>query len=999
MSHFIQANLQRSRAADAMLEQLACEVKAQVVIVSEPYRVKNSPSWFYDGLGTAAVWIPDSRGAQVLGHGSGDGYVWVRLRHVTVYSVYLSPNYSAEEYRGRLEALEDNLQSVSGGVIVAGDFNARAVEWGMPVTNARGRHILEMASRLDLEVANRGSMPTFRRPGFGESIPDITLVSATLSPLVAEWKVMDVYTASDHEFISFHLKRNDSSLRHSTRNTVGWNVARLDRGKFVERLSRSPEAGLMAHLDSTDRDQVESLVGSTMQLIERACDSSMPPKRPYRGRRQVFWWTDEIAELRRIALMHRRRAQRARNRPEAAARSAEHKAAKKALASAIRRSKARCWKELCEDVDSDPWGKGYKLVTRKLGGMGANSAFMPAGTVTAIVNALFPNHPVRREERVLGPVPDVPLFTEQELVVAVSNMRNNKAPGPDRIPAEALKVVAGSYPHLLLRMFNSCLVAGVFPARWKTARLALISKGKGDPESPSAYRPLCMLDTAGKLFERLLKPRLQSSIEAAGDLSPRQHGFRKGHSTLNAVNDVLGAVQLADTASHKARPIVLLVTLDVKNAFNSARWVDMLEALHRHFRVPDYLLVVVQDYLKDRRLLYETEEGRKTRVVTAGAAQGSILGPDLWNVSYDGLLRLDMPHDVFLVGYADDVAAVITARNPELAQLRLTQVMIRVNTWMRSHGLELAIAKTEIVMLTRRRIPKVIPMTVGNVEVQTKAAAKYLGVMLDCRLTWWEHIQMVCDRAAMAVASLSGLMANVGGPRSSKRRLLMSTVNATLLYGAEVWAGAMKVKKYSKRILSVQRRAALRVACAYRSVSGPAVMVVAGVIPLDLLAVERQCIFRFAPEIGRNEAAAAARLETMQAWQDRWDSEVVGRWTHRLIRDLAAWVNRGHGEIDFFLCQFLTGHGYFRKYLHRMGKVGSSRCLFCPERDDDVHHTFFECERFIEERRLLNSAVGPVFADTVVEVMLRGENEWREVFSYIHLVLRAKWDEGCLGDP
>ena len=257
---------------------------------------------------------------------------------------------------------------------------------------------------------------------------------------------------------------------------------------------------------------------------------------------------------------------------------------------------------------------------------------------------------------------------------------------------------------------------------------------------------------------------------------------------------------------------------------------------------------------------------------------------------------------------------------------------------------------------------------------------------------------MVCDKAARVVGSLSRLMGNVGGPRSGKRRLLMSTVNAILLYGAEVWAGAMRVKKYSKGILSVQRRAALRVACAYRTVSGPGVMVVAGVIPLDLLAVERQSIFRFAPEIGRSEAAEVARMDTMQAWQDRWDGEVVGRWTHRLIPNLSGWLARSHGEIDFFLCQFLTGHGYFRKYLHQMGKVDSPQCLFCPERNDDVHHTFFECERFIEERRQLTSAVGPVSADTVVEVMLQGETEWREVVSYIHLVLRGKRDDGCLGD-
>lgn len=58
----------------------------------------------------------------------------------------------------------------------------------------------------------------------------------------------------------------------------------------------------------------------------------------------------------------------------------------------------------------------------------------------------------------------------------------------------------------------------------------------------------------------------------------------------------------------------------------------------------------------------------------------------------------------------------------------------------------------------------------------------------------------------------------------------------------------MRVKKYIKRVLAVQRRAAFRVACAYRRVSGAADMVVVGVNPLDLLTVERQTVFRLVPE-------------------------------------------------------------------------------------------------------------------------------------------------------
>ncbi|XP_046685643.1 uncharacterized protein LOC124371357 [Homalodisca vitripennis] len=117
---------------------------------------------------------------------------------------------------------------------------------------------------------------------------------------------------------------------------------------------------------------------------------------------------------------------------------------------------------------------------------------------------------------------------------------------------------------------------------------------------------------------------------------------------------------------------------------------------------------------------------------------------------------------------------------------------------------------------------------------------------------------MVCNKAARVLTSLSRWTENIVGPRTDKRRLLMSTVNATFLYGVKVWA-------------SVQRRAALRVACVYRTVSGAAIMNVAGVIPLDLLISEGRMIFGLAPEHGRKETSGTARRETMQVWQKIWD--------------------------------------------------------------------------------------------------------------------------------
>ncbi|XP_054281151.1 uncharacterized protein LOC128998818 [Macrosteles quadrilineatus] len=107
-------------------------------------------------------------------------------------------------------------------------------------------------------------------------------------------------------------------------------------------------------------------------------------------------------------------------------------------------------------------------------------------------------------------------------------------------------------------------------------------------------------------------------------------------------------------------------------------------------------------------------------------------------------------------------------------------------------------------------------------------------------------------------------MANVGGPRSSRRRLLMSAVQSVLLYSSEVWADALNKEAYRLRLARVQRQAAVRVASAYRTVSEPAVLVIAGVIPVKLLAAERKAIYQRQGYIGKDAARTEERSRTFR---------------------------------------------------------------------------------------------------------------------------------------
>lgn len=202
----LQGNLHRSRVAHNLLSQLVLELKIDLLLLSEQYRDRQGSRWYEDTLGTAAIWVPNTN-ILIRGHGAGRGYVWVECSQVTFVSCYFTPNSSAAEFQDNLNQMEDTLRTLGKVIIVGGDFNARSVEWGMQSTDSRGRRILEMAARIGLEVANLGNTPTFRRPGYQQTIPDITFATGNLMRDVQRWRVLEDFTGSDHQYIAFSLTR------------------------------------------------------------------------------------------------------------------------------------------------------------------------------------------------------------------------------------------------------------------------------------------------------------------------------------------------------------------------------------------------------------------------------------------------------------------------------------------------------------------------------------------------------------------------------------------------------------------------------------------------------------------------------------------------------------------------------------------------------------------------------------------------------------------------
>ncbi|CAI6371752.1 unnamed protein product [Macrosiphum euphorbiae] len=160
---------------------------------------------------------------------------------------------------------------------------------------------------------------------------------------------------------------------------------------------------------------------------------------------------------------------------------------------------------------------------------------------------------------------------------------------------------------------------------------------------------------------------------------------------------------------------------------------------------------------------------------------------------------------------------------------------------MTANGLSLAPEKSEGVVLTNKKAYRTPVLHVQGCQIPIQRAIRYLGVRLDTRLSFVDHVTSVAAGARKAAAALGRLIPNVGGPSQSKRQLIMSVVHSRLLYGAEVWSECvLETQKTKNVLLQAQRCAALRVARCYHTVSGLASLVLARMPPVVLQAIGRK---------------------------------------------------------------------------------------------------------------------------------------------------------------
>ena len=194
-------------------------------------------------------------------------------------------------------------------------------------------------------------------------------------------------------------------------------------------------------------------------------------------------------------------------------------------------------------------------------------------------------------------------FSLSELLSAIEKSRDS-SPGPDLIPYSFFKHFPKPLLLKILQNYNNILKSGSVPESWKYQTVIPIPKPGKDLSLGSSFRPIALSCCFLKIFERMIKSRLEWFIENNDKLPSWQFGFRKGRSCIDNLSTLVTDVQLAK--SNKRETIACF--LDVRSAYDNVLLPILFDKLTM-LGVPEEVCVLIFNIMCERRLLIETPTG------------------------------------------------------------------------------------------------------------------------------------------------------------------------------------------------------------------------------------------------------------------------------------------------------------------------------------------------------------------------------------------------------
>jgi hypothetical protein len=383
-----------------------------------------------------------------------------------------------------------------------------------------------------------------------------------------------------------------------------------------------------------------------------------------------------------------------------------------------------------------------------------------------------------------------PLNIAEDHVVSVFKRLNpNKAPGPDGVKGKILKNCASQLGKIFTLIFQLLLDSHIMPRAWRTSTIIPVPKSASASE-PKDFRPVALTSVVAKCFETVLRSHLITQV--GEKLDPFQFAYRARRGTDDACLSLLDLV-----AKHLQKPktYVRILMIDFSSAFNCMEPLVLLRRLV-NLRVNSNLILFVNSFLRDRPQRVRSSGLLSDElIVSTGAPQGCVLSPTLFSI-YTDEIRFN---DTFaaLFKFADDMALVGFLTGEASLATYYANVQKLAN-WCSESFLELNVRKTrELVFDDRKGDNEFIPVQIGGEPVEVVSCFKYLGTIIDSRLTFGDNVDHIYKKSQQRMYLMRKLK-SFGVSPELLQTVYKSLIESLLMYNISCWFGHLSVQNRAK---------------------------------------------------------------------------------------------------------------------------------------------------------------------------------------------------------